>query len=133
MTTPAAGSDGNAPVAGWGRDTSPAGADPSTDARPQRTRPARVSWSQVRAQWPLAVVLAGLVVALAFVMFERWRRGAFLLGVAAFAAAGLRAVLPERRARLLGVRHKTFDVAFYVVIGAVVLFLAISIDALGTG
>lgn len=71
--------------------------------------------------------------ALAFVMFERWRRGAFLLGVVALAAAGLRASLPEHRARLLGVRHKTFDVAFYAVIGAIVLFLAISVDALGTG
>ena len=109
------------------------GPDRGTDARPRRTRPARVRWSQIRAQWPLALVLCALAVALGFVMFERWRRGAFLLGVAAVAAAGLRAVLPERRARLLGVRHKVFDVAFYAVVGAVVLFLAISIDSLGTG
>lgn len=118
QTTPGAGETGSA--------------RPAAD-RPMRTRPARVGWSQIRAQWPLALVLGALAVSLGFVMFERWRRGAFLLGVAAIAAAGLRAALPEPRARLLGVRHKVFDVVFYTVIGAVVLFLAISIDSLGTG
>ncbi|MDV8000949.1 DUF3017 domain-containing protein [Rhodococcus sp. IEGM 1408] len=104
-----------------------------TDARPRRTRPARLRWSQIRAQWPLALVLAGLAVALGFVMFERWRRGAFLLGLVALAAAALRWLVPEQHARLLGVRGKGFDVAFYVVVGAVVLWLATSVDALGTG
>ena len=105
----------------------------TTDARPGRTRPARLTWAQVRAQWPLALVLAGLAVALGFVMFERWRRGAFVLGIVALGAAVLRAVLPNGRARLLGVRGKAFDVAFYVGTGVVVLWLAASIDSLGTG
>lgn len=105
----------------------------STDARPRRTRPARLTWSQVRAQWPLALVLAGVLASLGLVMFERWRRGAFLLGVVALAAAVLRGVLPNARARLLAVRGKAFDVGFYAVVGAVVLWLATSIDALGTG
>lgn len=107
--------------------------DRTNDARPRRTRPARVRWSQIRTQWPLALVLAGLAVALGFVMFERWRRGAFLLGLVALAAAVLRGMVPEQRARLLGVRSKGFDVAFYVAISVVVLWLATSIDALGTG
>lgn len=105
----------------------------STDARPRRTRPSRLTWAQVRAQWPLALVLAGLAVALGFVVLERWRRGAFLLGVVALSAAVLRAVVPDERARLLGVRGKGFDVAFYAGIGAIVLWLATSIDSLGTG
>ncbi|MGN0101791.1 DUF3017 domain-containing protein [Dietzia sp. CH92] len=105
----------------------------AADARPRRTRPARLTWAQVRAQWPLALVLAGVVVALGFVVLERWRRGAFLLGLAAFAAAGLRVVVPDERARLLGVRSKGFDVSFYVGIGAVILWLATSVDSLGTG
>ncbi|WP_309233991.1 DUF3017 domain-containing protein, partial [Dietzia sp. SYD-A1] len=104
-----------------------------TDARPRRTRPARLRWSQIRAQWPLALVLVGIVVSLGFVMFERWRRGAFLLGIMALAAAVLRAVVPDERARLLGVRGKGFDVAFYLAVGVVVLWLATSIDSLGTG
>ena len=104
-----------------------------TDARPARTRPARLTWAQVRAQWPLALVLIGVAVALGFIVLERWRRGAFLLGVAALAAAVLRLVVPEERARLLGVRSKRFDVGFYTGIGAVILWLATSIDSLGTG
>ena len=78
-------------------------------------------------------MLAGIAVALAFVLLERWRRGAFVLGVVAFGAAALRAGLPEHRVRLLGVRSKGFDVAFAVALGVVILWLAISIDSLGTG
>ncbi|KAA0916973.1 DUF3017 domain-containing protein [Dietzia sp. ANT_WB102] len=105
----------------------------ATDARPRRTRPARLTWAQVRAQWPLALVLVGVAVALGFVILERWRRGAFLLGVVALAAAVLRAVVPDERARLLGVRGRGFDVAFYAGLGVVILWLATSIDSLGTG
>lgn len=104
-----------------------------TDARPRRTRPARLRWSQIRAQWSLALVLAGLAGALGFVVLERWRRGAFLLGLVALAAAALRAAVPGERARLLGVRSKGFDVVFYLCVGAIVLWLAASIDSLGTG
>lgn len=104
-----------------------------TDARPARTRPARLTWAQIRAQWPLALVLVGMAVALAFVFFERWRRGAFLLGLVALAAAALRLIVPDERARLLGVRSKSFDVVAYVGVGAVILWLAASVDSLGTG
>lgn len=104
-----------------------------TDARPARTRPARLTWAQVRAQWPLALVLIGVAVALGFIVLERWRRGAFILGMVALAAAALRLVVPDERARLLGVRSKRFDVGFYTAVGAVILWLATSIDSLGTG
>lgn len=111
----------------------PADAPGPSDTRPRRTRRARVTWPQIRDQWPLALVLGGLLVALGFVMFERWRRGAFILGVVALAAAVLRGALPDARARLLGVRGKGFDVVVYTVFGGVVLWLAMSIDSLGTG
>lgn len=104
-----------------------------TDARPARTRPARLTWAQVRAQWPLALVLIGVAVSLGFVFVERWRRGAFLLGVVALGAAILRAMLPDERARLLGVRTKGFDVVFFTGIGVVIVWLATSVDSLGTG
>lgn len=105
----------------------------ATDSRPRRTRPPRLTWAQLRAQWPLALVLAGVAVALGFAVLERWRRGAFILGLVAMGAAVLRAVLSDERARLLRVRSKPFDVAFYVGCGAVILWLATSIDSLGTG
>nr|WP_241730358.1 DUF3017 domain-containing protein [Dietzia aerolata] len=81
----------------------------------------------------MALVLFGVMVALGFVVFERWRRGAFLLGLVALGAAVLRAVLTDERARLLAVRTKRFDVLFSAVVGAVILWLATSVDALGTG
>ncbi|HJC30176.1 MAG TPA: DUF3017 domain-containing protein [Candidatus Dietzia intestinipullorum] len=87
----------------------------------------------MRAQWPLALVLTGVLVSLGFVMFERWRRGAFLLGIVALGAAALRAVLSDERARLLASRTKAFDVLFLAGIGGVVLWLAVSVDSLGTG
>ena len=104
-----------------------------TDARPARTRPARLTWAQVRAQWPLALVLIGLAAALGFVFVDRWRRGAFLLGVVALGAAMLRASLSDERARLLAVRTKGFDVVFFTGIGVVIVWLATSVDSLGTG
>lgn len=113
-------------------DARSAGVRPA-GVRPARTRPARLTWAQVRAQWPLALVLIGMAVALGFIVLERWRRGAFLLGVVALAAAALRLVVPEERARLLGVRSKRFDVVTYIGIGTVILWLATSVDSLGTG
>src|SRR5699024_12414170 len=98
-----------------------------------RTRPARVSWANMRAQWPLALVLTGVLVSLGFVMFERWRRGAFLLGIVALGAAALRAVLSDERARLLASRTKAFDVLFLAGIGGGVLWPAGAVEALGPG
>lgn len=104
-----------------------------TDARPRRAPRRRVSWPAVRAQWPLALVIAGLLVGLAFVVAERWRRGTFVIGLAALAAAALRAALPTSRVGLLAVRGREFDVVFLVVTGVLVLWLSASVDSLGTG
>lgn len=106
---------------------------PPHDANPRRTRRARISWPQVRAQWPLALVITGLVAALVFVAAERWRRGAFVVGVVALGAAVLRTVLSPSRAGLLTVRGRVFDVLFLVLTGAAAIWLSMSIDSLGTG
>ena len=103
------------------------------DAGPRRTRRARISWPQVRAQWPLALVIVGLMAAMALVAAERWRRGAFLVGAVALGAAVLRMLLPQSRAGLLTVRGRVFDVVFLVVTGGVAIWLSVSIDSLGTG
>jgi hypothetical protein len=41
--------------------------------------------------------------------------------------------VPDERARLLGVRGRAFDVAFYAGLAVVILWLATSVDSLGTG
>ena len=105
----------------------------TTDARPLRTRRRRVSWTGMRGQWPLALLLGGLLLALVFVIAERWRRAAFVFGIVAVVGAVMRLALPESRAGLVAVRSRGFDVGFYGLTGAVALWLAWSIDSLGTG
>ena len=104
-----------------------------TDSRPRRTRRKRIRLSDVVAQWPLLILLAGVLVTLGFVMVDRWRRAALLLAVVAFVAAAMRAVLPDSTTGLVRVRGRGFDVAFLLALGGGILWLALSIDALGTG
>lgn len=100
--------------------------------RPAR-RPPRFSAQRMRAEWPLIVVLVGVVVSLLLMIFDRWRRGAFAIGVVALLACLLRAVLPETRIGLLAVRSRWFDLGFYALCGIGIIWLSLSVDSLGTG
>lgn len=103
----------------------------ATGDRTDRLRHAR----RVRAllvQIPFLLVVLGVVVAAALVLFDRWRRGAFVLGSAVLFGALLRAVLPTSRIGLLQVRGRFVDVVAMASVGATVLWLATSIDPLGT-
>ena len=83
-------------------------------------------------QIPFALVMLGVVVAAALVLFDRWRRGTFVFGSALLFGALLRALLPTTRIGLLQVRGRAFDVAALASVGALMLWLATSIDPLGT-
>jgi hypothetical protein len=85
------------------------------------------------AQWPIIVV--GLVFAAAFTLAAAnfWRRGALLIGIGVGAAAVLRLVLSGQRAGLLAVRSKGIDVATTVVVATSMVYIAWTIDPLGTG
>ena len=73
----------------------------------------------------LAVVAVGLVV----VALDRWRLGAFIVGVGLLAAAGLRLTLRERQAGILVVRSRGFDATLLLVLGFVLVALANTIPA----
>jgi predicted ABC-type sugar transport system permease subunit len=90
----------------------------------------RLRW--VLVQIPFLAVIALVVVAAVFVIFDRWRRGAFVFGSAALLAALLRALLPSSRVGLLEVRGRFADVVAMTVAGVAILWLATSIDPLGT-
>ncbi|QOM44863.1 DUF3017 domain-containing protein [Mycobacterium tuberculosis] len=75
----------------------------------------------VGAQWP---ILAGV---------NFWRRGALLIGIGVGVAAVLRLVLSEERAGLLVVRSKGIDFVTTVTVAAAVVYIASTIDPLGTG
>ena len=87
----------------------------------------------VRGQWPILVV--GLIFAVAFVlvMTGYWRRGALVIGIAVGVAAALRLALSDDRAGLLVVRTRTIDFATTASVSAAMLYIAWTIDPLGTG
>ncbi|NLU81820.1 DUF3017 domain-containing protein [Rhodococcus sp. HNM0569] len=86
----------------------------------------------VRRHAPILLVLVIVLVAVGFVLADRWRRGAFVIGLAAVVAGVLRLVLSDDAAGLLAVRSKAFDVGALAVVGGTIVWLAVSIDPLGT-
>jgi len=66
------------------------------------------------------------------VIADYWRRGALLIGIAVGVAAVLRLVLTDDRAGLLVVRTKGIDFVTTAMVGAAMLYIAWTIDPLGT-
>lgn len=85
-----------------------------------------------REQWPILLVSVVFLAALALVIADRWRRGALVVGIAVALAAVLRLVLTDEHAGLLMVRSKTFDVTAMSLVAAAMVYLALTIDPLGT-
>jgi uncharacterized membrane protein YjjP (DUF1212 family) len=102
-----------------------------TDPRVEQLRHARRIRSYL-VQIPYLLVMAGVVAAALLVLFDRWRRGSFVFGTALLVGAVLRACIPSSRAGLLQVRGKFFDVVAMASVGVLMLWLATSIDSLGT-
>lgn len=87
---------------------------------------------RVLLQIHYVVILLGFLLAAILVLVDRWRRGAVVFGTALLLGAVLRAIIPSSRAGLLQVRGRLFDVTAMALVGALVLWLATSIDPLGT-
>jgi hypothetical protein len=86
----------------------------------------------LRSQWP--ILLVGLTFATAFLLAAAnfWRRGSLLIGIGVGVAAALRLALSEERAGLLVVRGKAADFATTATVGAAMIYIASTIDPLGT-
>ncbi len=86
----------------------------------------------IAAQWP--ILLVGLIFTAAFVLAGAnfWRRGALLIGIGTGVAAALRLVLSEDRAGLLVLRDRGLDFATMTTAATVMLYVAATIDPLGT-
>ena len=107
----------------------------TADARPGHRGRRAADSSRLRAvlvQLPYLLVMLGVLAAALLVMFDRWRRGSFVFGAALLVGAVLRAFIPSSQAGLLQVRGKSFDVTVMATVGGVMLWLAASIDSLGT-
>lgn len=68
-------------------------------------------------QWPISVVLLGIVVALVFVATDHFRRGAIVLSAAVILAFFLRLMLPAKDAGWLAVRSRRVDLTVLAVLG----------------
>ena len=86
----------------------------------------------VRAQWPILAVVLIFVVAFTLAAANFWRRGALLIGIGVGVAAVLRLALTEDHAGLLVVRSKGIDFATTAVVAAAMVYIAWTIDPLGT-
>ena len=83
-------------------------------------------------QWPILTVGLFLLAAFALVVAGYWRRGALVLAIGVGVAAAMRLALSEDRAGLLVVRSRTIDFATTATVSAVMLYIAWTIDPLGT-
>ena len=86
-----------------------------------------------RLQWPMLTVVLIFAVAFSLAAANFWRRGALLIGIGVGAAAMLRLALTEDRAGLLVVRSKGIDFATMASVAAAMVYIAWTIDPLGTG
>ena len=85
-----------------------------------------------RGQWPILLVGLFFLAAFGLVVAGYWRRGALVLGIGVAVAAALRLTLTDERAGLLMVRSKGIDFVTTATVSTAVLFIAATIDPLGT-
>ncbi|ACV77683.1 DUF3017 domain-containing protein [Nakamurella multipartita] len=76
---------------------------------------------------PITIVLAIVAFGLVLIALAYWRRGTAALALAMLLAGLLRAVLSERVIGVLAVRGKGFDVSFYLLVGAMMATLAVTV------
>ncbi|WP_343710235.1 DUF3017 domain-containing protein [Mycobacterium sp.] len=86
----------------------------------------------LRSQWPILSVGVVFAVAFTLVAASFWRRGALLIGVGVGVAAALRLLLSDERAGVLVVRTRGVDFATTAVVAASMVYIAATIDPLGT-
>jgi hypothetical protein len=85
-----------------------------------------------RGQWPILLVGVFFLAAFGLVIGGYWRRGALVLGIGVAVAAALRIALSDDKAGLLVVRSKGIDFVTTATVSAAVLYIAWTIDPLGT-
>jgi flagellin-like protein len=88
--------------------------------------------SLLRTQWPIVTVVLIFAVAFSLAAANFWRRGSLLIGIGVGIAAVFRLALTDDRAGLLVVRSKGIDFATMASVAAAMVYIAWTIDPLGT-
>lgn len=91
-------------------------------AQVHQLRPRRRRWW---SEWPIGIVLSGVVIALAVVALGRFRLGSLILAGSVLLAFALRLVLPSDRAGFLAVRSKAIDLVVLGLLGGAITVFAI--------
>lgn len=87
----------------------------------------------LRAQQVMVgLFVLGFVVATLFSVTEHWRRATFSLGAAMLWLTACRLTCDSQVMGLLAVRSRRFDALFTTAAGAALVWLAVSVDALGS-
>lgn len=86
----------------------------------------------IRGQWPIISVFLIFIGAFGLVAAGFWRRGALLIGIGVGVAAALRLLLSDEVAGLLVVRGRSLDLATMATAATAMVFIAWTIDPLGT-
>lgn len=73
-----------------------------------------------------------MVVGLVFLVADRWRRGTVTVGTGMLVLAALRWIVDGEILGVLSVRSRKFDSLFCAAVGAAMLLVAVSVDALGS-
>ncbi|HJC85441.1 MAG TPA: DUF3017 domain-containing protein [Candidatus Corynebacterium faecigallinarum] len=73
-----------------------------------------------------------MIIGLAFLVADRWRRGTVTIGSAMLFLGLLRWLVDGEILGVLSVRSRRFDSAFCVTVGSVMLAVAMSVDPLGS-
>ena len=84
-------------------------------------------------QWlAIGLFVVAVVVSGFYAVFEHWRRATLLLGGALVWLTVVRLTCASSRVGVLAVRSRRFDACFTGILGAAMVFMAFSIDALGS-
>jgi hypothetical protein len=83
-------------------------------------------------QWPILLVGLIFIAAFGLVIAGYWRRGALVMAIGVGVAAVLRLALTDDRAGLLAVRSRGIDFVTTATVSAAMLYIAWTIDPLGT-
>mgnify|MGYP001941612177 FL=1 len=86
-------------------------------------------WVQYTIYGALFFGMSSFVV---FLGLERWRRATFMLGSTMVLLGVARQYLPDSILGVFSVRSRAFDLWFCSIIGMGIVFLAVSVDALGS-
>lgn len=103
------------PSPSWGADDPAEGGAPGlVESRPRAV-----------VQWPMVLVMLGVVGAMAITWTDHWRKGAFAFGFAVTVGGLLRLVLPTRVAGWLAVRRRWLDVTLLLVVGMALMAITL--------